>query len=120
MLKSPKIEFLGTMIGNHLYNLVVGVNGGTISPNKKGPYSFWMFSNLENSSVWDCELETGYHLTGKHCYTIKLLVTQSDQKWKKVFCVYVFVKKKKILCLTDSENNNFCFFLFVCFRKWNQ
>lgn len=51
LLKSPKIEFLGTMIGNPLYNLVVGVKGGTISPNKKGPCSFWMFSNLENSSV---------------------------------------------------------------------
>lgn len=95
MLKSPKIEFLGTMIGNSLYNLVVGVNGGTISPNKKGPYSSWMFSNLENSSVWDCELETGYHLTGKYYYTIKLLVTQSGQNFKSFLC----------LCVCEKEQN---------------
>ena len=72
------------------------------SPQIKRVYTLsGMFSNLENSSVWDCELETGYHLIGKNCYAIKLLVTQSGQKWKKVFCVYVFVKEKKILCLTD-------------------
>lgn len=60
-----------------------------------------MFSNLENSSVWDCELETGWSFNRKKLLRYKIISNTSGQKWKIFFCVYVFVKESKILCLTD-------------------